>query len=229
MGGSEPTMSPEKISGTPASVEEEKRPSRPQGSVARSVSTSSPSVPANFPPAIRSLRIVPPRVFLGDSLKAEVEVTDRDGDLVSLSYTWFVNGRIHSEGRSAVFPDPEDLKKFDQVYVRVTPSDSQSRGIRETSRQVQIANRPPRIQSSPSNILEKGVYTYQVQATDPDGDRLKFGLTDHPSGMTIDSDSGLITWKLSSGFEPAEVRVTASDGDGGEAFQQFRVFPRSSS
>ena len=37
-------------------------------------------------------------------------------------------------------------------------------------------------------------YTYDVRATDPDGDPLTYSLPVKPDGMTITAD-GLVTWR----------------------------------
>ena len=56
-------------------------------------------------------------------------------------------------------------------------------------------------------------YTYDVEATDPDGDTLTYSLDVKPSGMTIDSATGVIKWIPYSnqvGVNPVTVKV--SDG-----------------
>ena len=74
-------------------------------------------------------------------------------------------------------------------------------------------NQTPIITSDPITTATLGAdYTYDVEATDPDGDTLIYFLTVMPSGMTIDVDTGLIIWT-----PPAEgdynVTVNVSDGD----------------
>jgi RHS repeat-associated protein len=63
--------------------------------------------------------------------------------------------------------------------------------------------------------LARGTYTYDVEATDVDGDALTYSLTAAPLGMTIDPATGLITWPVSSavaGDHPVSVRVQTPDG-----------------
>lgn len=57
-------------------------------------------------------------------------------------------------------------------------------------------NRPPEIVSDPVETVTVGeVYTYDVDATDPDPkDILTYSLIDEPTGMLIDEDNGVITW-----------------------------------
>ncbi len=86
-------------------------------------------------------------------------------------------------------------------------------------------NRNPIITSVPlTNVPEDTLYDYQVRASDADNDQLRFALTQSPLGMSIDANSGQITWQLSfdaAGNYPVTVRV--ADGFGGEAPHSFVV------
>jgi hypothetical protein len=63
-----------------------------------------------------------------------------------------------------------------------------------------------------------------VNAIDGNGDVLSYALSQKPTGMTIDSQTGLITWTPQAGQEGLQaVTVFVSDGHGGEAIQQFKV------
>ena len=56
-------------------------------------------------------------------------------------------------------------------------------------------NGPPEITSTPGvNATAREAYSYDVTATDPDGDTLVYSLTTSPTGMSISSSSGLISW-----------------------------------
>ena len=61
---------------------------------------------------------------------------------------------------------------------------------------VKAVNAEPAIISTPVTAVEVGaLYTYDVNATDPDvGDTLTYSLTAKPAGMTIEPDTGLIQW-----------------------------------
>ena len=56
-------------------------------------------------------------------------------------------------------------------------------------------NQAPTIDSFPiTSTLVDQLYTYDVEATDADGDTLSYSLTSNPAGMTIDSSTGVISW-----------------------------------
>ncbi|MBI3180725.1 MAG: tandem-95 repeat protein, partial [Myxococcales bacterium] len=88
----------------------------------------------------------------------------------------------------------------------------------------QTTNRAPSITSTaPTSATEDSAFSYQVVATDADGDPLTYSLTLAPSGMTIDA-AGLVKWTPANadvGIRSATVKV--SDGKGGEAQQAFNL------
>lgn len=83
-------------------------------------------------------------------------------------------------------------------------------------------NLDPIITSSPVTAGTMGVaYSYQVQATDPEGGSLAYSLPTKPTGMTI-SVSGLVQWTPSSlSSESVVVRVT--DNKGAFAEQSYSI------
>ncbi len=78
-------------------------------------------------------------------------------------------------------------------------------------------NESPQITSSPiTQAIADELYSYDVEATDPNaGDLLEYSLDSSPSGMTIDSASGLIQWTPNSGQVGShEIVVRVQDGGG---------------
>jgi hypothetical protein len=58
-------------------------------------------------------------------------------------------------------------------------------------------------------------YTYDVDATDPDGDTLTYSLTTKPAGMTINPSTGLINWTPTA---TGDYNVTIEVADNGLRF-----------
>jgi len=77
-----------------------------------------------------------------------------------------------------------------------------------------LFNIPPVIESDPVTTAKEGaVYAYDVEATDPNEDILTYSLTVSPTGMTINSITGAITWTpTESQIGENEVVVEVSDG-----------------
>jgi hypothetical protein len=77
-------------------------------------------------------------------------------------------------------------------------------------------NQPPTITSiAITSATEEEAYNYNVSATDPDvGDTLIYSLTTKPTGMTIDSATGVINWTpTSADIGNHDVTVKVSDGN----------------
>ncbi|MBA7554437.1 hypothetical protein ES705_47058 [subsurface metagenome] len=76
-----------------------------------------------------------------------------------------------------------------------------------------LFNSSPVIGSNPVTTAKEGVvYTYDVEATDPNEDTLTYSLTTSPTGMTINSTTGVITWTpTESQVGENEVVVEVSD------------------
>ncbi len=75
-------------------------------------------------------------------------------------------------------------------------------------------NQPPTITSTPiTTATVDELYFYDVAATDPDGDPLIYSLTSNPTGMTIDSVTGVISWTPTfDQIGDNDVTVEVSDG-----------------
>jgi len=114
------------------------------------------------------------------------------------------------------------------VYPGVTFTVTDSLGLTDSeaiSITVNNVNRNPVITSTPVTAgTENVTYSYDVNATDPDGDTPAYALSVAPAGMTINSGSGLISWTpdyTQAGNHGVTVDVT--DGIGGLAQQSFTI------
>jgi len=87
-----------------------------------------------------------------------------------------------------------------------------------------LFNSSPVIESDPVTTAKEGaIYTYDVEATDPNEDTLTYSLTVNPTGMTINSTTGVITWTpTESQIGENEVVVEVSDGNR-SATQSFTI------
>lgn len=84
-------------------------------------------------------------------------------------------------------------------------------------------NLAPSITSTPPNVAAVGqVYEYAITATDPENEVLQYQLLDKPSGMTVDSVTGMVRWMPTEGGVYS-VTVGAIDGSGAGAAQQFEL------
>ena len=88
-----------------------------------------------------------------------------------------------------------------------------------------VTNNTPTIISTPGTAASEGVlYSYDADATDPDGDPLAYALTTSPAGMTIDASTGLVQWTPSATQAGSHnVTVEVSDGRGGVGNQSYAI------
>lgn len=83
---------------------------------------------------------------------------------------------------------------------------------------------PPHITSVPSFTARVGVeYSYQVVATDDEGDALTYSFDAAPSGMQISAD-GLVTWTPTAAqIDSHAIAIRVDDGRGGWIVQTYTL------
>ena len=90
----------------------------------------------------------------------------------------------------------------------------------------QSVNQPPKITSNPSLNAKVGKsYSYNVNATDGNNnDTLTYALSQLQPGMSIDANTGILTWIPSAGQTGTQtVTITVNDGNGGSDTQLFSI------
>jgi hypothetical protein len=190
--------------------------------------TTAPVVIANTPPSVSSATLGPAMAYIGTVMTVAAQGTDPDGDEITYTYQWRVNGNpVDKPVRENTF-DTSALHKKDSVSVMVDFTDGDASGGPIISNSVVLQNRKPEITSVAPVGLQGRVYTYAVVARDPDGDVLKYRLERFPDGMIIDPSSGQIRWELPKdimfpGRNEIKVKVTVDDGDGGTDSQEFTI------
>jgi hypothetical protein len=173
----------------------------------------------NSLPEISNIKLLPEVFKSGDTLSVEVSGSDMDGDEVTIAYEWTKNGE--PAGRSKQIEVP--LKRGDKVSVKLTPFDGEAYGSPIVLNK-EILNLPPTINEDTKFHFDGTAYTYQVKATDPDGDLLAYSLKSAPQGMTINPSTGLIQWQVPPDFKGnSPFTVSVTDGHGGEALQNLAL------
>jgi len=83
-------------------------------------------------------------------------------------------------------------------------------------------NSPPVINSNPvTNVDELQPYSYQIQATDPEGDTLAYNLTQAPNWLSIDSSTGLVSGTAPSVDSDTDYPITIQVSDGSNTVSQI--------
>lgn len=176
----------------------------------------------NTPPIILSASIIPQdSIYNGVDLNVEIDVEDVDGDSITFKYRWFKNDEeVHT---GATLPG-RMIKRDNEIYAEITPSDDEMSGKPVITNRVQAYNSLPTFVSTPPGGVKGWEYTYQLKAEDPDGDTLTYSLASGPQGATVNDETGLLKWKVSEDVDSVNIfKVEASDGFGGKAEQEFQV------
>ncbi len=144
--------------------------------------------------------------------------TDADNELLritAVSKSAGGSATVNPTGALTYTPNADFYGKDTFMY---TVTDREGMTDTATVRiEVTSANDRPVITSKPVIVAMVGVrYAYDVNATDPDsGDELTYSLISRPSGMTIDSITGLIRWTPIEGQkeETFDVAVKVADSN----------------
>ena len=173
----------------------------------------------NADPVINSTAILTGEV--GVLYSYDVDATDDDLDTLTYALTTSPTGMTINNTSGLIQWTPAAAGD-ENVVVEVTDgnggSDTQSFTIN-----VPVPNQSPTITTTAittANVAE--LYSYDVNATDPDLDTLTFSLNVSPTGMTINSSSGLIQWTPTAEGD-VNVTVRVEDGNGGFDTQSFVI------
>jgi VCBS repeat-containing protein len=141
-----------------------------------------------------------------------VEATDVDIDTVlTFSLTTAPEGMVIDSATGQITWTPEN--GTDTANVTVAVFDGTVSTTQEFVIDVSAVNDAPVITSAANErATEDEAYSYVVTAEDIDGDDLIFSLTTKPTGMTIDANSGAISWTPANNVTSEVVTVQVSDG-----------------
>lgn len=177
----------------------------------------------NSAPVVTSLQVdAPSPLKPGQAALAVAEASDPDGDPVRVEIEWWVDDRRAGQGASF---DTSAMRSGESLRARARAGDGESWGSFAESAALALGNLAPEIVSAPGGLGPDGVFRYQLEARDPEGDRnLRYELVTGPAGMQIDAVLGELTWTPQAeqaGTHPVELRVV--DSAGSEAGQAFEI------
>jgi hypothetical protein len=176
----------------------------------------------NSPPVVTSVMLSPEQLRRGVDITALPQSVDADGDNVRFSYKWRINGNDVPEDRPML--NGNQFKRGDRISLTVTPYDSSGPGEVFNSKEIIIPNAAPSFVTTPPKDFSGDTYFYQAMAEDPDGDPITYSLVSPPAGMTIDSNTGMIQWKI--GGDQAgnhTIEIVAQDPEGARISQKYTL------
>ncbi len=158
----------------------------------------------------------------GDNTAVRVVIdkaTDTDGRDVAYTFDWTLNGQPAGDGGERL----TGFKRGDRVAVTVTPVEGDKPGQARLL-EFLVNNTPPRVVESKQVSFDGKMFSYQVKGVDQDGDVLSYALENAPQAMTINSQTGLVTWPVKEadhGERTFKVRI--DDGKSGSVIHTVKV------
>ncbi|WP_373694403.1 putative Ig domain-containing protein [Geobacter sp.] len=155
----------------------------------------------------------------------QVVASDPNGDAVSYSLTTRPSGMTINATTGIIYWRPGSTGTYSVTVKASDPSGLSTSQSFKVSVVERPSNSSPRITSTAvTKAVVDTLYSYDVNATDSNGDTVYFRLSSAPSGMTIDLDSGLITWTPTASQTGSKyVKVEVIDSKGGRTSQSFYV------
>jgi hypothetical protein len=155
----------------------------------------------------------PPAARVGQHYQYNLTASDQDGDQPSFGLlSGPANSSLSIAGLFTWTPALSDAGSHN-VVVRV--SDGKGYIVFNFTVRVGAINRAPAFSGLPPvlSVPAGRAWNFIAQATDADGDRLTYFLVEKPSGMTIDPETGAISWSPKPSLSGKyRVSVAATDG-----------------
>jgi parallel beta-helix repeat protein len=156
----------------------------------------------------------------------DVEALDIDGDVLTFILSTYPSGMTIDIVSGLIAWTPLNSQVGDNNVVILVSDGNGGTDIQSFTITVANVNDAPSIISPPiTTATEDELYVYDVDATDVDvGDTISYSLTTFPSGMMIDTNSGVITWTPTNsqvGSNPISILV--SDDNGSSDIQSFTI------
>ena len=174
--------------------------------------------PSNQPPVI-ALTVSTNSPFVMTAVTFDATgTTDPEGD--PLAFTWDFGDRSRTTG-------PLVSHAFQQIgdfTVTLTVNDNHG-GVSVATQLIHALNAPPVFTSTPPLIVRAGQpYTYTPGLTDLDGDSRTFQLVTKPATMSVDTNTGALTWLPgTNNMGPNPIVLRATDAGGASTDQSFTL------
>ncbi|TET91804.1 MAG: MarR family transcriptional regulator [Methanomassiliicoccales archaeon] len=157
-------------------------------------------------------------IRISPGTRLSLEATDQGSNFSHIIYS--IGGTSYPYTEPLTLSLEDDYTIIYTAYDNIGNTAEGSLWLRVVTTVPPIVNNPPLFYSNPEETAEVGeAYSYHAQALDNDDDILAYTLRDLPYGMTIDSNTGMVTWTPTSD-QAGENRVTIVVSDGEDTDQQ---------
>jgi hypothetical protein len=143
--------------------------------------TSDVATAVNTRPVVSGVTLSPGSVYTNDTLTATVTASDADGDTLTHTYAWYVEGALVQSGASSTLAGTAHFDRDEDVYVVVNPNDGDTDGASVTSSPVSVLNTAPTapvVAITPTEARPEDDLTCAVTtaSTDADGDAVTYSF-----------------------------------------------------
>jgi hypothetical protein len=175
----------------------------------------------NAPPQVTSVAVSPENICRGVDLTAIPQGFDADGDSIRYGFKWLINGQELPEDTPVL--KGGRFNSGERISLKVTPSDDQDAGKEYATQAFTVPNCAPYFVTTPPTAFEGNTYSYEARAEDPDGDAIRYSLVSAPPGMTINSSSGRLVWKVARQPGNYDIEIEAKDDKGLATYQKYTL------
>ncbi len=149
----------------------------------------------------------------GGSLTLEIEVSDRQDDVESVSWDLDGDGEYDDGDDTTVELSAAEVNGPGLLTPRVRAEDRDG-NVRELEIEVAVTNQPPVFTAEPvTEVLRNVEWTYDPEVVDPGGDEVSVRAPDRPEGMAI-LGSGALRWTPNAeDVGDHLITLTATDAD----------------
>jgi len=154
-----------------------------------------------------------------DRIRIIIEKAQDDKRNISYKYEWFRNSKPFGINDDNV----TEFKKGNRIDVKVTPFDGKQYG-QPVFLNMNIAHVPPKVVENKTISFDGNVLSYQVKAIDPDGGTLSYSLINPLKEVTIDGETGMITWHVKANdHDKYDVNVMIKSNSGAEVIYPLSI------
>ena len=184
---------------------------------------------SNAPPEVTNVTLSPTTIYTDDIVTATATGTDVDGQSVTFTYDWYVDGTSVQNGTANTLDGTTHFSKHQSIHVIVTPSDGIDTGTAMQSTSVSVSNSAPEtpvVSFNPADP-EPGVDNLTCQVDylfDADGDPITYdfvwtieGTTYTGTPLTTNQTDDTIAGTETTNNENWTCTLTVTDDDGASA------------
>ena len=176
---------------------------------------TAPALIKNSPPKILEAYFSPDTIFTTtNKIEIVAKAEDPDNDNISYIVEWYINGK-KQEGEKEIFT-PKNLKENDLLEAIVYAYDGEEKSKNFVRVSYLVQNSPPiiNIEESEIKIPSYPIFTYKINAYDPENDKLKFEIISSNIKEVEIDENGIVKGKIEENVKKINIKIKVTDSKG---------------